>query len=247
MQVIYDGTFEGFLTLVYDVYYKKLKPTNISRTAENSLFMDEVYEVVTDENNANKVLEAIKNSFNKEHLNLILNMFFCDNEEFEMLLLQYIITGFKDKNELNNINNPFVFKLQRMQKELFYTVHKMYGFTRFVELDDGTLYAKIETKHNVVYFLGKHFYKRLNNQKYIIHDINRKIAFIKNDEYLGIQNISSFEEPNISENEEHFAKLWCEFFDAVSIESRENEKCQQNFMPLLFRTYMTEFSISRKT
>lgn len=117
----------------------------------------------------------------------------------------------------------------------------MEGFLRFEELEDNTLYAKIETKFNIVYFLGKHFFKRLNNQKYIIHDINRKIAFIKNEQFLGIQNIASFEEPKLSKNEEKFSKLWSEFFKSISIESRKNEKCQKNMVPLLYRTYMNEF------
>ena len=29
MILVYDGTFEGFLSLVYEVYYEKLKPIKI--------------------------------------------------------------------------------------------------------------------------------------------------------------------------------------------------------------------------
>ncbi len=57
--------------------------------------------------------------------------------------------------------------------------HKLTGFIRFEELEDKTLYAKIESKFNVVYFLGRHFLKRFNNQNFIIHDLNRKLAFVK--------------------------------------------------------------------
>ena len=242
MRIYYDGTLEGFLSIIYEVYYKKIKPESISKIKDNSLFQDDIYEVKTDEKYANKVLKSIKNNFDKKSYNKVLNMFFCDNIEFEMDLLNFILSGFKDKNQLHNINNKWVFNLNKYEKELFYTVHKMYGFVRFIELDDNTLYAKIETKHNVVYFLGKHFFKRLNNQNYIIHDIDRKIAFIKNNNFIGIENIASFEEPKVSENEEHFTKLWCKFFDAVSIKERENKKVQRNLMPLLFRTYMTEFN-----
>ncbi len=241
MILIYDGSFEGFLSLVYEVYYKKLKITKISKYKLNTLFTNELVDIETNLINANRVLSAIKKSFDKKSFNRILNIFLCDNKDFELDLLKFIITGFKNKKELFNINNSFVLNLQKIEKELFYTVHKMYGFTRFEELDDGTLYAKIETKYNVVYFLGKHFHKRFNNQNYIIHDINRKIAFIKNEKFLGIKNIASFEEVKLSGKEEHFKKLWSRFFKAVSIDERENKKSQQNFVPLLFRTYMTEF------
>lgn len=242
MQIIYDGTFEGFLCLVYEVYYKKLKPTSIRKQKCETLLFEDIYEIKTDELNAKKVLDSLKLKFPKKPYCMILNLFFCDYVDFEMDLLRFIIIGFKDTKELFNINNSFVSKLLKYEKELFYTVHKMSGFARFVELEDGTLYAKIESKHNIVYFLGKHFFKRFNNQKYIIHDIKRKIVFIKNDEFIGIKDIASFEEPKISQKEGHFAKLWCEFFEAVSIKQRENKKCQQSFVPLLFRTYMTEFN-----
>ena len=241
MILIYDKTFEGFLSLVYKVYYKKLIPSKIETKYPNTLLLEEIEEITTQESNAIKVFDAIKKSFPKKCFEMILNIFMCDSKNFEMPLLKYIILGFKNKNELFNINNEEVFFLQNLEKELFRQVHKMCGFTRFKELEDGSLYARIETKFNVLYFLGKYFFTRLNNQKYIIHDINRKIAFIKNDTYVGIQNIASFEEPKLSTSEKKFDKLWQTFFDSTAIESRENKKCQQNLVPLLYRTYMNEF------
>lgn len=237
----YDGSFEGFLSLVYEVYYKKLKPNEIIKSEPKTLVLDEIYEIQTNSKHAIKVLNSIKNSFDKKSYELIINIFLCDTKDFEIDLLSYVIIGFKDKNELYNINNTCVFSLQQLQKELFHNYHKMSGFLRFIELDDGTLYAKLENQFNLVHLLARHFLKRLNNQKFIIHDINRKIAFIKNEQFKGIQNIASFEEPNIGENEELFSKLWCRFFEAVSIDTRKNEKCQRNSMPLHYRTFMTEF------
>lgn len=241
MILVYDRTFESFLSLIYEVYYKKLKPLEIVYEKPNKLFLDELIFIEYKEQNSIKVLEALKKKFPKKAFQTILNIFLCDSNKFELDLLNYIILGFKDIKELYNISNSSVFNIQALEKELFRHVHKMEGFLRFEELEDGTLYSKIETKFNVVYFLGKHFYKRLNNQKYIIHDINRKIAFIKNDEFLGVQNIATYEEPTLSKNEEKFSKLWCQFFKSISIESRKNDKCQKNMVPLLYRTYMNEF------
>ena len=241
MILIYDGSFEGFLTLIYEVYYEKLNPKKIEKELPEILVLDDLKIIKTDEEKALKVLAAIKKVFPRKCFELIVNIFMCDSKSFEINLLKYTILGFRKKNELFNINNKEVMFLQELQKELFRHVHKMYGFTRFEELEDGTLYTKIETKFNIVYFLGKHFYKRLNNQKFIIHDRNRKIAFIKNESFLGVQNISSFEEPIISKDEDKFKKLWKTFFHSIAIQSRENKKCQQNFVPLLYRTYMSEF------
>lgn len=242
MTLVYDGTFEGFLTLVYEVYYKKLQVEKILREFPNTLILDDIVTISYDEKNSLKVLDSLKSNFTQKNFSIILNIFMCDSVEFELDLLYFIIAGFKDQKQLQNINLSFVQNIQNLQKELFRHNHKMTGFTRFVELEDGLLYAKIDSKFNVVYFLGQHFLKRFNNQRYIIHDIKRKVAFIKENNFVGVQNVSEFEAPKVSHNEEKFSKLWKTFFTSVSIESRKNKKLQRQMVPLLYRTYMNEFS-----
>ena len=208
MILLYDGTFEGFLSLVYEVYYKKLKPTKIYKTLPNEILFEEILEINSSKESGIKVLNAIKTKFPKEILEKILNIFICDSKEFEMALLEYIVIGFKDSKQLYNINNSCFFYLNNLEKELFKNVHKMYAFIRFEELEDSSLYAKLECKFNVIYFLAKHFLKRFNNQDFIIHDINRKVAFIKIKENYSIQEVAFFDEPSFSSSEEKFQKLW---------------------------------------
>lgn len=241
MILVYDGTFEGFLSLVYEVYYKKLKPTKIYKTLPNEILFEETLEINSSKESGIKVLNAIKTKFPKELIQRILNIFMCDSKEFEMALLEYIIIGFKDSKQLYNINNSCVFYLNNLEKELFRVTHKLTGFIRFEELEDKTLYAKIESKFNVVYFLGRHFLKRFNNQNFIIHDINRKLAFLKIQSDYSIKEVTFFDEPNYSSNEQKFQKLWKSFFSGVTINERTNLKLQTQMVPLLYRTYMSEF------
>lgn len=241
MILIYDGSFEGFLSLIYNVYYEKLKPIKIYKYLPNEILFEEIKHIETKDDNSQKVFDSMKKIFPKNIVQKILNIFMCDTKDFEMQLLEFIILGFKNPSELFNINNSCVFYINNLEKELFKNVHRMYAYTRFEELEDGSLYAKIESNFNVVYFLAKHFIKRFNNQNFIIHDIKRKIAFIKNGTNVQIENISSFETPNYSQNEEKFQKLWKSFFNAVSIKERENKKLQQSQVPLIYRTYMSEF------
>ena len=241
MILVYDGSFEGFLSLVYEVYYKKLKPIKIYKTLPNEIIFEEILEIQTSEENSTKVLKAIKTKFPKPIVEKILNIFMCDSRAFEVALLEFIIIGFKDTKQLFNINNSSVFYLSNLEKELFKNVHRMSGFTRFEELEDKTLYAKIESKFNVVYFLGRHFLKRFNNQNFIIHDINRKLVFVKMQNDYSIKEVAFFDEPNYSPNEEKFQKLWKSFFSGVTINERTNLKLQTQMVPLLYRTYMSEF------
>ncbi len=239
MRVFYDGSFEGFLSLVYEAYYQKLPISSISKYA-NELLLDAKI-IATNEENAQKVLHALKTKFEPKNFEMILNIFLCDSVEFELDLFLFIKCGFASQRDLGDINLPFVFRLQNLQKELFRHKHKMTGFTRFVETDSGLLYAKIETKFDVAFLLGKHFIKRFNNQNFIIHDINRKIAFVKIAEFSGMQNVQSFEEPILSQNEMKFDKLWKTFFENVAIKERKNHNLQRQMVPLLYRVFMNEF------
>jgi probable DNA metabolism protein len=241
MIAVYDGSFEGFLTLVHSVYYKKLKISKIMKTTPQTLFVDDIVEIESSEIDAYKVLEAIKNKFEKRHFETILNTFMCDTIAFELDLLHFIIMGFRDQQQLYNINHTFVFNIQNHQKELFRLYHRMSGFIRFEELEDATLYGKIDVKFNVVYLLGRHFLKRFNNQSFIIHDLKRELAFVKSDAFTGVRSVVEFEPPTLSSSETKFQKLWQTFFESVAVESRQNKRLQQQFVPLIYRTYMSEF------
>ena len=45
----------------------------------------------------------------------------------------------------------------------------------------------------------------------------------------------------IRESEREYERLWSGFFESISIKERENPKCQQNHLPLRYRSDMTEF------
>jgi len=241
MIVVYDGEFESFLTLVYEYYYSKIKIDKIVKKMPDSLFLDDVLVMEHDKTKSQKVLEALKNKFKKCYFESVLNVFMCDTIEFECDLLNYIVLGFKDQKQLENINIECVFNIKAYQKELFRLYHKMSGFTRFEELEDKTLYAKIDVKYNILYFLARHFNKRFNNQNFIIHDLKRELAYIHIYGNNSIQKVAYFEEPKLSGEEEKFRNLWKTFFKSISFQSRENKKLQKQFVPLIYRTYMSEF------
>jgi probable DNA metabolism protein len=225
VDIIYDGT---------------LKPTSIYKEKSNQLLFEQIYEVFTDENKSKKVEKAIKNKFTPTNVQKIYNIFFCDEDSFEMALLEFIIIGFKDQKQLSNINHSAVFFIDSLLKKLFQVVHKMKGFIRFIELDNGFLYATLNNEYNTTPLLSKHFIKRFNNQNFVIHDTKRQIAFIKEGNKTAFQSVIDVK-LEYSQNEEKFQELWQTFFDSVSIKERENLKLQRQMVPLKYRDNMTEF------
>ncbi len=238
---LYDGSFEGFLSVVYHSYYAKKPAFKIIKNLQEVSLLDEVIEITTDSLHAQKVLDGLKQKFESCHYNKIFHIFLCDSRAFEKALYDFILIGFKEPKKLYDINHPSIFYLEKLEHEYFRHVHKMYGFVRFEELEDGSLYAQIEGKFNILPYLGKHFVKRLDGCTFIIHDIQRELAYVKTKEHGGVHKVADFEIPKRSENEAKFQKLWKLFFKQVTIQERKNLQLQQNWVPLLYRTYMTEF------
>jgi probable DNA metabolism protein len=100
------------------------------------------------------------------------------------------------------------------------------------------LYAKVEGKFNILPFLGKHFKKRLDGLKFIIHDVERELAYVDG----VIHKVAKFDAPKLSDDEEKFQKLWKLFYEKVTIQERKNLNLQKSLVPLLYRKYMTEFT-----
>ena len=236
----YDGTFEGFLSLIYYSYYQKTTPCKIVKHHKNIALFDEVIKITTNLQHAQKVLNALKKRFKKREYQKIFYIFLCDSVEFEKSLYDFIVLGFKDQKNLSNINHPSINHVESLMQEYMRSLCKMYGFVRFQELHDNTLYAKVDTKFNMLLSLGEHFLKRLDGCEFILHDIKRSLAFISNSKEKIFQ-IASFESPQLSKDEQKFQDLWRVFFKQVSIKERENKKLQQNFVPLKYRKYMIEF------
>ena len=237
----YDGSFEGFLSVIYHSYYQKTTPEKIVKNYKESTLFDEVIDIKTDLFHAQKVHCALKEKFEIKNYKKIFNIFMCDERDFEKALYDFIVLGFKDQKTLLDINHPSIYFLECLEQEYFRYLHKMYGFIRFEELHDNKLYAKFEGKFNILSFLGEHFLKRLDGSEFILHDIKRSLAFISSSKGSSIYHVRDFDMPKLSKNEKKFQDLWKLFFKQVSIKERENNKLQQNWVPLIYRKYMSEF------
>ena len=241
MVVTFDGSYEGFLTLVYESYYKKYTITKIATQQDPNLFDCINKDITTDIQKAKKVHDAMKQKFSQKGHKRVLHSFMSKDGSFYDDLFYYIRLGFKDATQLENITNKSVQNIHNIEKKIFRSLHKAYGFTRFVELEDKTLYAQVKLEFYILPLLARHFYKRLGGHDFMIYDVGSKMVLQKKDTDMQILNVSHISTPPLSVEEQKYSKLWRVFFQSVSIESRENKKLQQKMLPLIYREYMTEF------
>jgi len=238
---MYDGSFEGFLCALHHSYTHKCIPKLLTSDRSKLDLLSEPTDIVTDPEVAKKVSTSIAQKFPRKIIERIYHVFLCDDVARERELLLYLRMGFKDISLLSDLSHPIVYTIEKYQKRLFSTVHKMYAFTRFEMLEDGLLYAKIAPPRNVLPLLGKHFVKRLGSERFIIHDISRGWIVVYDGKVLEMHEVLDASVPVLHEREQSFQRLWKTFFDTVAIDSRRNYNVQRNSVPLLYRGLMTEF------
>lgn len=241
MYWIYDGSFEGFLCVVAQSYLRKTLPDQIDTEAPQPGLFDDPQWIDTDELQAHRLLNALRKKCTHDTVRLIFLAFLCDDAPRERELLIYIRMGFKEPDLLRDAAHPIVVAVEGYRRRVLRTLHHLHAFARFEQLSDGTLYARIEPPRNVLPLMGAHFRKRFRYERFIIHDLKRSLALVYDSRELQLHSVYDYEIPERSEDEQKFQALWKRFFDTVAIDARKNPKLQRQFVPLRYRTFMTEF------
>lgn len=230
---VYDGTFEGLLTIVFDCYIKKVIPLRIESKNNIELnFLDTLEEKITDYEKSNRIFNGIVKNISYDTLYNSYYAFLSNTKEKEISILKYLLNGFVIGPKIDTmLSIDFVFAVHSMRKRMLFESHRLKGLLRFIEIGNNLFYASIHPDNNVIENLGQHFIRRLPTQNFIIHDKNRNIAFIYNTKEYEIIDSSNLKISTISENEQKYQELWSTFFNTISIKGRKNPRLQMQYMP----------------
>ncbi len=230
---LYDGTLDGFLSLVFDCYVAKTLPQQIISEAKYfPNFLDHPLFIQTDLEKAKRVLAGIEKNISYTTLYNTYYSFLCDEKDKEMNLLKYLCDGFQFGPKINNrLTIPYIFKVMNMKKRSFGECHRLKGLLRFQEVGNHLYYASIHPDNNIIEPLGHHFIARLPTQNFIIHDKIRKICLLYNGKEYKIVDATHLKIPAISVEEQKYQELWKLFFKTIAISERKNPRCQMQCMP----------------
>ena len=240
---IFDGSFEGFLTAIYDAYYNNHKPEEIipEWQFQPTLLTEPIY-IQTDNEKNLKVYNAIKNKISKDALKKVYYAYLSELEGSCTLAYNYIKLGFKLGNKIDlHLHNDVVLNMQNITNKVSFECHRMLGFVRFKCIND-LYYASIEPDHNILGLIASHFSSRLPNENWIIHDLKRNLAvfYNKNEWVVTEFDNNRAQEFFINEDVELYESLWKEFFKTIAIADRTNPKLQKRFMPVRYWKHLTE-------
>lgn len=248
--IIYDGTFDGFLSAVFYTFEYKLKYVNIQNISviQNGLFSEEVT-IITDELKANRVWKGLMSKLSASGSNTIYYAFLSEKCGVENLLLDYIIYAFKSHLKINkDYSHSSVLKTTQIAKMVGREKHRMEAFVRFRLTKDFIYFSSIEPDFNVLPLLIKHFKNRYADQKWVIYDIKRQYGLfydLKTVEIIDVEFPSHFDftqtDSNyFTEQEFEFQKLWQDYFKSTNIESRKNMKLHTQHVPKRYWKYLSE-------
>lgn len=229
----FDGTKNGLLTCIFESFYEKRIPDNVTTECVQCGLLDEIVTIKTDNEKAERVYKCLKNCKTK-YLVSDFNLTFRSGEKKRFkVLFDYLNVAISNKN----IDVSKAFALPEIQaftdlKNRIYTeTHRFKGFLRFMETEKGFYYACYEPDNDITELLVPHFTARLQSP-FIIHDIKRNILALCDGKRYKILNggdngVTVF----MSESEEIFLDLWQQYYKSINIEERKNLRQMRNYMP----------------
>lgn len=241
---IYDGSFDGLLTTIYEAYYGNDNIDDIvpQDSVEENFLIEKKF-IQTDKEKANKVYIAIETKISEQSLRRVFRAYLSELPKHGIVILKYIQLGFKMGPQVDlNLSMDIVREMDNIYQKVGKEAHRMLGLIRFKQLENGILYSSIEPDHNILGLIAPHFAARLSNENWVIHDAKRGIGAFYNKKEWVIRDVKITDSLIVKEDEEEYQELWKTYFKHIAIETKTNPKLQKRNMPMRYWKHLVEKS-----
>jgi probable DNA metabolism protein len=247
---IYDKTFEGLLTLVFDAYSRKQFPDTILEAEEPSLFAGETYCVLTDNMRAKRVWRGLRKKLSVDACNQLFVVFLSELQGVEMLLFRYMKKAFASAVSIEtNYGDPDVVQVAAIYRKVSREAERIRMFVRFQKTADNIFFAPIEPLYNVLPLTVPFFEDRFSDQQWIVYDVKRRYGLyydLHTTVEVTFDNIDfdfatgKLNDRQAADDELWFQQLWQSYFKSISIKERTNPKLHRQNMPQRFWKFLPE-------
>jgi probable DNA metabolism protein len=248
--LIYDGSFEGFLCAVFDVY--EYKYTDADICTENHFrgnIFQPVHTVHTTKERSDRVWKGLQKKLSDEAVQELYKTFLSEEEGIENTILSYIRYVFASTQSIeSDYSHPAVLEVTQTARKVWREKHRMEAFVRFQKTSDGLYYALIEPDYNVLPLIAPHFERRYADQRWLIYDACRRYGIYYDGETSSEVELSFSEGANggkdihrhYDEGEAIYQQLWQQYFKSVNIAARKNTRLHVQHMPRRYWKYLPE-------
>ena len=249
-RLLYDGTFEGMLTAVFELYERRLTHVRmIKGEYYTSALFDDIIKITTDETRAARVLKGLRKKLSSTGIQRLYIAHMAELDGVDDNILGYIMYAFDSGQKIEeDYGNKYVLRVSEIVQMMRRERHRMEAFVRFQKLKDDTFYAGIQPDFNVLPMLIKHFKNRYADQKWIIYDLKRGYGLyydLHDTQFISLDFSSISKGPNniiaaYCEDEGIYQHLWKNYFTSVNIPARKNTKLHLRHIPKRYWKHLTE-------
>lgn len=248
--VLYNGSFEGLLCAIFDVYEYKFSEVHIcTHDHFKGNIFEKVHHANDDPKHGERVWKGLEKKLTPDALKALYRAFLSEGEGIENTLLHYVQYAFSSKDSIEkDYSHPAVITITQIAKKVWREKHRMEAFVRFQRTADDLFYAIIEPDYNVLPLIAKHFTIRYADQQWMIYDAKRKSGLYYDLKTVENVVIDFSEEAGKGKNvaaiynveEEAYQQLWQTYFKSVNIAARKNTKLHVQHMPKRYWKYLVE-------
>ncbi len=201
--LIYDGSFNGFLTTIYRAFDENIEIADIQKNtfSQNGLFSD-TETVFTQMANAKSVWNGIQT---KSHI-AIRNIYFAflsEKKGVEIVLYNYIKKLFSPADMLAlNFSDDLESRINQLAKTVGKEKQHMETSIKFNTTADGVSFAFITPDNDVLPLISRHYRFQFSNKPWLIYDSKRNYALyydLKTVELISLDTDAIYEGMDLSE------------------------------------------------
>lgn len=247
---IYDKTFEGLLTCVFDAYFRKTFPERLLAQGEPlPMFAEQAHTVVADGVKVGRVWRSLEKKLPARACNMLLYVWLSEEPGSDQLIFSYICKAFDSQGAVAaNFTDPDVLEVQQLALKVSREGEHVRQFIRFQKGGDGTYFAPTAPKYNALPLAVNYLKDRFADQQWLVYDTRRRYGYfydlkkavevtLEDDAHL----LGGKLDPALMAGDEKlFQQMWKRYFEALTIKERINPKLQRQHMPVRFWKYLTE-------
>lgn len=185
--LIYDGSFNGFLSSVFTAFKEKIMVSDIRPDigGQNGLFT-ETRRVFTHLERSKRVWNGIQNkSFSA--IKDIYFAFLSEQKGIESLLYDYIVRLFSDSTDgTPDSTEELAARIRHLARLVGRDKNRAESNVRFQRAGDGVYVASIDPEYNILPLVSKHFRSVYLDQEWLIYDVRRQYGLYYNTSFVEI-------------------------------------------------------------
>lgn len=243
----YDRSFDGFLSLVFEVFRRKLNPEFLLGPDEPPpLLAGEIIDINTDQAAADRVWRGLEKKFSAIGRRQIIYGWLAEGPG-PLTALGYVRAVYAGVSE-TDFSHPAVLGLRQAARKVSQEIERLRQFVRFQKTAEGVYFAALAPDYDVLPLALEHFRDRFGDQKWAIYDLKRSYGFYY--DLTELREIGFFKpvdpasgrlaEAELAEDELLLQQAWQSYYNSINIAERANPRQQLGYMPRRYWAYLTE-------